>query len=177
MNKKEEMILEEIVNYVKKNNSMPSYRYLQKVFNYKSVNSITKIINSLVDNNYLNRNSDNKLIINNYASIFKSGIKTIKIINSNKSIHLILNKSERYLAYKINNNYFNKYGIFKNDLLIIKKDKKLKDNNLGLFIIDNKYRVMEYKYKDGFYILRDYEELLLNKVKIVGKVIMVEKIL
>ena len=88
---------------------------------------------------------------------------------------LVLDKNEKYVAFKIHNDYFNNIGIFRNDLLIIKNSKKIKNNDLGLFIVDNKYRIMKYNYKDGFYSLKDKEELLLNKVKIIGKVIMVEK--
>jgi SOS-response transcriptional repressor LexA len=178
MKEKEEIILEEIINYVKKNSRMPTFRYLQKKLNYKSVNSITRYITSLLNNNYLMRNEDGKIILNNYINNYQKNLKAIKVINmNNKYIHLLLNKEDNYLAYKINNNYFSKKGILKNDILIIKKNKKMKDNDLGLFIIDNNYRVMKYGYKDGFYILRDNEELLLNKVKILGKVVMVEKIL
>lgn len=176
MNKKEEVILEEILNYVNENKRMPTMRYLQKKCNYKSVNSITLYIKSLLKQNYLSRNKDGKLILNNNSLNYKTGIKTIKVLNSNNEyVHLLLNKDENYLAYKINNNYFKDIGIFRNDILIVKINKKLKDNDLGLFIIDNKYQVMRYKYKDGFYFLFDNKELILNRVKIIGKVIMVEK--
>ena len=174
MNKKEELILEEIINYVNDNNRMPTLRYLQNKLKYKSVNSITEYLKSLEKQNYLIRNKENKLTLSKYSK--NSNIKTIKVINkSNTYLHIILDKSEKYLAYKINHNFFNKIGIYKNDLLVIKINKKLKDNDLGLFIIDNKYRIMKYSYKDGFYILTDKEELVLNRVKIIGKVIMVEK--
>lgn len=174
MNKKEEQILNEIIKYVKDNSVMPTMRYLQKKLLFKSVNSITQYIKSLEEQNYLKRNSLGKLILNNYNE--NINIKTIKIINTrNNYIHLILNKSEKYIAYKLHNDYFNNIGLFRNDILIVKKTNKLKNNNLGLFIIDNKYRVMKYKFIDGFYILKDNEELLLNKVKILGKVIMAEK--
>ncbi len=174
MNSKEELVLQEIINYVNKNNRMPTLRYLQNKLNYKSINSITEYLKSLEKQNYLTRNKENKLILSKYN--VNSNIKTIEVINSkNTFVRLILDKSEKYLAYKINHNYFIKDGIYKNDLLIIKINKKLKDNDFGLFIIDNKYRIMKYSYKDGFYILTDKEELVLNRVKIIGKVIMVEK--
>ena len=174
MNKKEEEILKKIIEYNQKNNSMPSIRYLQKTFNYKSATSIARYIKSLENQKYLTRNNFNKLILNNYSII--NDIKHIKIINANnKVISIILEKSEKYIAYKIHNNYFNNIGILRNDILIIKIKKELNKNDLGLFIIDNKYRIMKYDYKDGFYILKDNEEMLLNKVKIVGKVIMIER--
>ena len=174
MNKKEEQILNEIIKYVRDNSIMPTMRYLQKKLLFKSVNSITQYIKSLEKQNYLKRNTLGKLILNNYNE--NTNIKVIKIINTrNDYIHLLLNKNEKYFAYKLHNEFFNNIGLFRNDILIIKKTNKLKNNNLGLFIIDNKYRVMKYKFKDGFYILKDTEELLLNKVKILGKVIMAEK--
>ena len=95
---------------------------------------------------------------------------------NNKYINIILNKNKKYLAYKINNNYFNNIGILKNDILVIEVNKRLKPSDLGLFIIDKKYRIMKYNYKDGFYLLSDNEEILLNKVNIIGKVIMIESI-
>ncbi len=175
MNNKEEIILKEIINYVNDNYRMPTMRYLQKRLLYKSINSIKEYINSLERQNYLIRNKENKLILNNYSKYYQTGLKTIKIINSNQTIHLILNKSDKYIAYKINHDYFNNIGVFHNDILIIKKINKIKDNELGLFIIDNKYRVMKYQYRDGFYILSDKEELVLNRINLIGKVIMLEK--
>ena len=176
MNEKEEILLEEIVNYVKENNYMPTRRFLQKKLGFKSVNSITYYINLLIEHNYLKRNSDGKLTIDISGINYQKSLKTIKIINMNDaSISLFLNKKKNYVAFKIHNNYFNNLGIIKNDILIIEKNKQIKKNNLGLFIIDKKYRIMKYDYKDGFYILNDNEEILLNRVKIIGKVIMIER--
>ena len=94
---------------------------------------------------------------------------------NNSIINLFLDKRKSYVAFKIHNDYFTNIGIMKNDILIIEKNKRIKKNNLGLFIIDKKYRIMKYDYKDGFYILKDNEEILLNRVKIIGKVIMIER--
>ncbi len=178
MNKNEEIVLNEIISYLENNKRMPSFRYLQKKLGFKSVNSITRYIKSLEKTNYLTRNMEGKIILNNNFQLYKNGLKPIKIVNmNNKYIHLFLDKNEKYIAFKINHNYFNSVGVYKNDYLIIKKSKLIKDNELGLFIIDNKYRIMKYSYKEGFYLLSDYEELLLNKVNLIGKVIMVEKVI
>ena len=173
MNPKEEEILNVIINYFKENNTMPTRRYLQKRFGYKSINSITQYLLSLEKQSYLKRNSESKLVLNNHMMPYQDNLKIIKIINTNRFIKLFLNKRKKYMAYKINNNYFNNIGIIKNDLLIIEITDKIKPNNLGLFIIDGKYRIMQYNYRDGFYLLMDNEELILNKIKIVGKVIQI----
>ena len=176
MNKQEERILEEIINYVKENHKMPTRRYLRDFFNYKSVNSITRYIKSLENQNYLIRNKNNNLILNNYSIFYNQNVKQIKIINSNnEQVNIVTNKNEKYIAYKIHNNYFNKIGILRNDILIIKIKKDLKKGDLGLFKIDNTYRVMKYDYKDGFYILEDNEQILLSKVKVIGKIVIIER--
>lgn len=176
MNNKEEKILKEIVNYVMNNMRIPTMRYLQKIFKYKSINSITEYLKSLESQNYLIRNKDGKLILNKDSEKYQSNLKTIKIINAkNKYIKLFLDKNKRYVAYKIHHNYFNNLAILNGDILIIEIKKKLKDNNLGLFLIDNNYRIMKYSYKDGFYILKDNEELILSKINLIGKVIYIER--
>ena len=176
MSEKEERILNEIVKYVKENYTMPTRRYLQKKLEFKSVNSITQYINALEEKNYLIRNNENKLILDNSAIYYNQQLKTIKIINkSNDFIRMILDNSQDYVAYKIKNNFFKNLNIQKNDILIIQNKKTLESGDIGLFIIDNKYRIMEYNYKDGFYILKDKEELILSKIKIIGKVIMIER--
>ena len=175
MSEKEEELLKEIVNYVKENKVMPTRRILQRKLNYKSVNSITQYIKSLENKNYLKRNLHNKLILDDSAMLYNYSLRTIKIINTNNYVNLVLNKNKNYIAFKIHNNYLNSSKIYKNDILIIEIKKSLKNNDIGLFIIDNKYRVMKYNYLDGFYILEDNEKLLLSKVIIIGKVIMIER--
>ena len=115
MTEKEEQILKEIITYVKENKVMPTRRYLQRKLNYKSVNSITWYIKSLEKENYLIRNKYNKLILNNSSNEYYTGLKNIKIINSKNNLQIILNKNKRYIAYKINNNYFNNIGILKEE--------------------------------------------------------------
>lgn len=175
MKEKEEILLNEIVNYYKRNGVMPTRRFLQKTLNYKSVNSITKYFKSLEEQNYLTRNSDGKIILNKYV-IDNTNLKTINIINTtNETCTLIIDRNKKYVAYKIHNNYFNNIGILRNDILIIELNKTLKDDDIALFIINKQYRIMKYRYQDGFYILKDKEEILLNRVKIIGKVIMIER--
>ena len=173
MSEKEEKILQEIISFVKVNKTMPSIRFIQEKLNYKSANSVYQYFNSLEKKGYLIRNNYNKLIINQLL-IYNENIKKVKIINlKNTYIELVLNKKNNYLGYKITNNFFNNFGILKGDILIIQKGKALKNNDFGLFIINNKPRVMIYYYQNGFYVLKDNETIILNKVNIIGKLMQV----
>lgn len=171
MTKKEKIILQIIYDYFKENKTMPSRRILQEKLQFKSVNSITQYLNSLEKKGYLSRNN-NKLTINN--TIYFSSLKKIKILNtSNSYLEVNLNNKKTYFAFKLNNNYFIKDNIIKNDILIIEKRKTLNNGDLGLFIIDNNYQIKKYSFKDGFYLLTSNDTIILNKVHIIGKVIQI----
>ena len=176
MSEKEEQIFSTIIDYYKYNKSMPSIRYLQKKYSYKSTNSIYRYLNSLEKQNYLTRNANNKRIINqNIKENYENGLKIINIINDKRKAYLFLKKKKKYLGFIIKNNNFINDSIKENDLLIIEINSKIENSELGLFIINGKYRIMRYFYKSGFYILRDKEEIILNKIKLIGKVILIER--
>ena len=173
---KKELLLNEIKCYFKDNKRMPTIRYLQRRLSYKSTNSVYRLLVKLEKEGYLIRNNENKLTITNSLIYYDNGLKRIKIINrKNEFANIILNSNNSYLAYKINNNCFIKDGIVKDDILIIKVNKKISNNDIGLFLIDNKYRIMKYKYQDGFYILKDKEELILSNIDLIGNVILIER--
>lgn len=175
MSDKEERLLEEITNFYQRNKLMPTIRYLKDKLNYQSNYSIQRLLKSLEKQNYLKRNEKNKLILYSDMTPKEDGLKIIEIINTKEKVAAILNKRKKYVGYIIKNNYLKKDKILKNDILIIERTSKLQNNDIGLFIIDKKYYIMKYRYKDGFYILSNKEEIILNKVQIVGKLIMIKR--
>ena len=72
----------------------------------------------------------------------------------------------------MDNNNFKEDNILKDDYLIIKKTKNLNNYDLGLFLYNDNYHVMNYIFLDGFYMLSDKKNKeVLNKVQIIGKVV------
>lgn len=171
MTEKEEQIYQQITIYYQENKVMPSVRELQKILGYKSPNSIYQIIKQLENKSYLKRNNHNKTVLVDNPILEPTEFVTIKVVNTKETLIFNLNIRKRYISYKIKNNYFNDLYIKKMDYLIIEKTNKLDDNDLGLFIINKKYRIMQYFYKDGFYILKDNEIITLYRVRIIGKVV------
>ena len=161
-------LLNEIQKYYKENNNMPSIRYLAIKLDYKSHNSIYKIMKELENDGYLVHNKDNKKW--SLADIKNNYIK-VKAINDEDYL-IFKNNKKNYLVYKIKNNRFIDKNIVCGDYLIVEKTKKLENNTLGLFLYNNIYHIMNYNYIDGFYILDDgVNKEYLYKVKIIGKVI------
>ena len=176
MNNKEEEIIKEINDYFIHNKDMPTIRFLQKKLNYRSPNAIYYYFKSLEKKGYLIRNTNNQLVIDECGLNYQKSIKKINVINrKGLYVNLFLNKNKNYLAYQLNNDYFISDCILRNDILVIQTDKNISNNDLGLFIINGKYKIMKYNYKDGFYILKDKEEIILNRIKLIGKVIFIER--
>ena len=170
----DQRILNEIINYQKKNMVMPSIRYLQKKFGFKSHNSIVYYLKKLEKEKYLIRNYNKQLTVN-LKIPNPSQYQFIKIINDKYKTFVGLYDSNKYLAYKQLNNDLNIFSIYKNDILIINTHKKIKNNELGLFIINNQYKIMKYFSKDGYFILKSTQIIITEKINLIGKVIMIER--
>jgi len=171
MTEKEEQIYHQMTSYYQKNKIMPSVRELQNILGYKSPNSIYQIMKQLETKGYLERNSHNKVVMVDNPILEPTEFVTMKVVNTKEKLILNLDIKKKYVGYKIKNDDFNDLYIKKMDYLIIEKTNNLKDNELGLFVINKKYRIMQYFYKDGFYILKDNEIITLYRVKIIGKVV------
>jgi len=161
-------LLNEIRKYYRSKGFMPSIRYLAIKMDYKSHNSIYKMMRELENEGYLIHSKDGKRwslsdINNNYIKV--------KVLNDNEYLVIKENK-KNYLVYKIKNNCFKDKNIINGDYLIVEKTQQLENNTLGLFIYNNSYHIMNYNYIDGFYILDDgINKEYLSRVKIIGKVI------
>ena len=175
MNNKEQEILNIIINYYKKNQLMPSIRFIKDKIHANSTNTVYYYLNKLEEKKYIKRNSQNKRILNKYYNDSINELKIIKTANSYETVNIILNTKKECMAYKIKNNKFQDNHIIKDDILIIEKGKVLNNNDLGLFLINNKYCIKKYFYQDGFFILEDDKQEVFNYVNIIGKVISVER--
>ena len=165
LNEKEKKVLAAIQMYIKKNNISPTIRELCEILNYKSTKTIYKYLNSLKKKNFLSYQNNKKrsIIVNHYIK------RQIMVINTKKMIDI--NIDNNTILYQIKNSFFTEYAINKNDYLIINTNIEIKNNELGLFLINNKYRIMKYTYIDGYYILEDNEREILYEIKIIGKVV------
>ena len=163
-----EKVLNVIYDYFRKTGFMPSIREIQGIMKYKCHNSVYKAFKQLEKEGYLIH--DKKKRKWSLVDINKEILK-IKVLNEDSYITL-QNDNDKYTVYKLDNNNLRNNDLLKNDYLIIKKTKYLKNYDLGLFFYNNNYHVMNYIYLDGFYMLSENSNKeVLNKVKIIGKVI------
>lgn len=168
LNDKEIKIYETIKSFIKDNGYSPSIRDLCKILNIKSTKTVY---------NYLVKLKGKKII-----DFPKSQKRSLSITNTVNYSLLIINTKNmmtfdienNHLLFQIKNNFFNEYFIKKNDYLVINVKKRIKNNDLGLFLINDEYRIMKYTYYDGYYILEDNKKEVLYQINLLG---VVEKII
>ena len=160
LTEKEKKFYETIYKFINDNGYSPTIRELCKLLNYKSTKTIYNYLKVLKNKNYINYQKKKKrsIVINKEIN------KRANVFN-NKFTNLNLNESN--ILFQIKNNYYNNYFIKKDDYLIINTKKKIKNNDLGLFLINSKYRIMKYNYYDGYYILEDNTKEILYKINLI----------
>ena len=151
-----EKVLNVIYDYFRKTGFMPSIREIQGIMKYKCHNSVYKAFKQLEEEGYLIHDKEKRKW--SLVDINKEILK-IKVLNEDSYITL-QNDNDKYTVYKLDNNNLRNNDLLKNDYLIIKKTKYLKNYDLGLFFYNNNYHVMNYIYLDGFYMLSDNVESL-----------------
>ena len=95
MNNKEQEILNIIINYYKKNQLMPSIRFIKDKIHANSTNTVYYYLNKLEEKKYIKRNSQNKRILNKYYNDSINELKIIKTANSYETVNIILNTKKR----------------------------------------------------------------------------------
>ena len=163
-----EKVLNVIYDYYKDTNFMPSIREVKEIMHCNNHNNIYKIFRRLEEDGILIHNRNKRK-----WCLAKTKDETIKVpvINEESYIYVDNNK-DNYAVYKMDNNNLRNDNIMKNDYLIIKRTKELKNYDIGLFKYNNEYHIMKYILLDGFYMLSDNKRKeVLSKVKIIGKVI------
>lgn len=158
----ENKIYEVICESYKRNGIEPSIRDIGKELGIKYHNGIYYYLKKLEKKNLI-KHINGKWVLN------KCDGYSVNVLNENRYFILDYSKNERFI-FKIKNNYFNDLMIKKNDYLII-ESHKLNNGDLGLFIINDEYRIMRYEYKEGFYLLSDNSVEVVSKINCIGKVV------
>ena len=177
---KQQFFLDLIINYYKETHILPNINTLKKISNYKSYNSIHKYLEVLENKNYLKYDISKKEISYLKGTINKNKIFKIPFINENKYFNIdgsILNNKEDYYIYKIPNNNLKSFGINKNNLVIVEKNKIDIENKLVLIKQKNTYNLYKCEKKDEFIrLINDIKYFNLGTTNtIVGKVVIIIK--
>lgn len=158
LTKKQDEILDCIKEFIADHGFPPTVREICRIKNLSSPSTVQMHLNSLVDKGYIKKdkikNRTIELLVENEYINKKNPIIKIPFINNDKNEFInipssIISKNEELFAYLVKNDNLIKYNIFKNDIVIIEKTKKINNNDIVAFIDGSKIYLNKYEKNDN----------------------------
>jgi len=153
--------LKQIQKFYKKNRRMPSYSEMLTLFNLSSKNAIHKIVNNLIEQNYLEK-LNNKLsptnfffqvpLLGNIKAGFPTGAE--EELNFLSLDEYLIDKPNSSFLLKVSGDSMEGAGIFEGDLVVIEKTSNARVGDIVLALIDNEWTLKLLDRKNGVSILR-----------------------
>ena len=164
----------------------PSVREICKATGIKSTSSVHNYLKDLESYNYITRDAGcNRSIripntgclyipllnkLNNELSVSKS-----EIIDTYIPFSSNFKKDDDLICIKAPDNNLNYFGIFKNDILIIKKNTKVKNNDIAVSWSNENILIRNYIFEDNVVKMFSddnyYQEFKQDTFKMLGKVV------
>ncbi len=172
--------LESLRSFYKKNKRIPSYSEMLSIFNLSSKNAIHKIVNNLIEQNYLQK-LNNKLsptnfffqvpILGNIKAGFPTGAE--EELNFLSLDEYLIDKPNSSFLLKVSGDSMEGVGIFDGDMVVIEKTAQAKAGDIVLALIDNEWTLKILDRKNGISILRaanpNYPEFIpVEELKVFG---------
>lgn len=146
-----------IFSFYERQKRMPSYTEIMNLLNFKSKNSVYKLINKLIDAGLISKDDSGKLIpINlfqevNLLGLVEAGIPTVadqeKLDTLNIDNYLIKDRASTYLL-EVKGDSMIEEGIKEGDLVIVERKSDPKDGDIVIAEVDGGW-TMKYFRKKG----------------------------
>lgn len=147
LTKKQEEVLDCIKEFIANYGFPPTVREICKAKNLSSPSTVQMHLNSLAEKGYLKKDKAKsrtiELIVENEYLNKKNDIMQIPFKDSQKNEYInipysIVPKNDNLFAYLVKNNDLINHNILKNDIVIIQKQKTITNNDIGVYIEENK---------------------------------------
>lgn len=158
LTKKQDEILDCIKEFIADHGFPPTVREICRIKNLSSPSTVQMHLNSLVDKGYIKKdkikNRTIELLVENEYINKKNSIIKVPFINNDKTEFInipssIISKNEELFAYLVKNDNLIECNIFKNDIVIIEKTKKINNNDIVAFIDGSKIYLNKYEKNDN----------------------------
>lgn len=146
-----------IVSFYRENRRMPGYKEIMDMLGFKSKNAVYKLINKLVDEGVVNKDSKGKLTPNKLfgeipmLGLVEAGIPTLAEEDLSNTVsldeYLVKNKNETYLL-EVKGDSMIDEGIREGDLVIVERRNVAKDGEIVIAEVDGGW-TMKYFRKKG----------------------------
>jgi SOS regulatory protein LexA len=147
-----------IISFYKTNKRMPVYTEIMKLVGFKSKNSVAKLINKLIDEGVLDKDSSGHLIPNKLIGevpmlgLVEAGFPTVAEENlldtMNIDDYLIPNKDSSYLL-EVKGESMIDAGICEGDMVIAERKGEPKDGDIVIALVDGGWTMKYYRKQNG----------------------------
>jgi SOS regulatory protein LexA len=152
-----------ILNFYRRNKRMPGYKEIMSLVGFKSKNAVYKLINKMVDDEVVEKDSSGKLTPmkifgeTSILGLVEAGIPTVVDPNVLDSInideYLIKNKESTYLL-EVKGDSMIDEGIREGDLVVVERRGNPKDGDIVIAEIDGGWTMKYYKQKGNLIYLK-----------------------
>ncbi|MEQ1561149.1 MAG: transcriptional repressor LexA [Nitrospira sp.] len=146
-----------IVDFYKKNKRMPGYKEIMALVGFRSKNAVYKLINKLVDDEVVEKDSKGKLtpmkifgevpILGLVEAGFPTTVDPNTLDSINLDDYLVKNKESTYLL-EVKGDSMIEEGIMEGDLVVVERRGNPKDGDIVIAEVDGGW-TMKYFKKDG----------------------------
>jgi len=147
-----------IISFYKDNKRMPVYTEIMKLVGFKSKNAVAKLVQKLIDEGVLDKDSSGHLIPNKligevpFLGLVEAGFPTVAEENLLDSMniddYLIPNKDSSYLL-EVKGDSMIDAGIQEGDMVIAERKGEPKDGDIVIALVDGGWTMKYYRKKNG----------------------------
>ena len=154
---------DKIISFYRRTKRMPSYTEIMSLVGFKSKNAVYKLINKLVDEGVVSKDSSGKLTPNRMFNevpllgLVEAGIPTVADEQSTDTLcledYLIKDKDSTYLL-EVKGDSMIDEGIKEGDLVIVERNGNPKDGDIVIAEVDGGWTMKYYKKKGNLIYLQ-----------------------
>ena len=152
-----------IISFYQKNRRMPGYKEIMALVGFKSKNAVYKLINKLVDDEVVDKDSNGRLTpVKVFGDIpllglVEAGIPTSVDPNTSESLnideYLVGNKESTYLL-EVRGDSMIDEGIKEGDLVVVERRGNPKDGDIVIAEVDGGWTMKYFKKKGNLIYLK-----------------------
>jgi len=149
---------QKIIHFYRSNKVMPSYSEMMKLLGFKSKNAVAKVIDKLVEDGTLEKDSRGRLMLTAGATGFKmlgyveAGFPTPAEETLSETMSLdgyLINNPEMTFMLTVNGESMIEAGIHEGDLVLVERRTDAKDGDIVVAFIDGGYTVKYLRKRNG----------------------------
>lgn len=148
----------QILDFYENNKRMPTYSEMMEMFDYKSKNSVYKLVKRLVDAGVIDQDDQGRLIPNQLRNgvkvlgLIQAGFPTTTTADEMETMSLdqfLIEKKDASYLLKVEGLSMKDAGILPGDLVLVEKTNQARDGDIVIAEVDGEWTMKYLKMENG----------------------------